>query len=452
MNQTIRVLSPSLELLGEIDDYESLQFIRRFQKPGEFELHINLNKNLTEVLQEDNFIYLSPRKVGVIRYKEISRNDDEELVIKGYTLQGILSRRITYPPEGQAYDSIKAPLETVMKHYVISNAISPEDSTRIIQNLVVGNDLGRGPTVSWDSRFKQLDEELTALSSDTIGWDMYIDLDSQSFIFEVIAGRNLTTNQTTLPPVIFSIDFDNIKNQTFVDSATGYKNTAYVGGQGEGVNRAIAEVGNNLTGLERIEVFIDARDVEADTDLPSRGTYKLEEYQRIQTFESEILTYGPFIYGQDWDIGDTITATDKKLGLTLDTPITEVKEIYEPDGFVLEGTFGKIIPTLIDKIKQTNNVPMTEKSIIPSKTSDLENDTGYVTQTDVNTMVQDKSYTHNQISPANIWTITHNLNKYPAITITDSSGNVVVGDTNYESVDKVTLSFTAAFAGKAFLN
>ncbi|WP_430351923.1 hypothetical protein [Viridibacillus arvi] len=36
----------------------------------------------------------------------------------------------------------------------------------------------------------------------------------------------------------------------------------------------------------------------------------------------------------------------------MDARITEVKEVYEPAGFQLEGTFGNNRPTLIKKIKQ----------------------------------------------------------------------------------------------------
>jgi len=62
------------------------------------------------------------------------------------------------------------------------------------------------------------------------------------------------------------------------------------------------------------------------------------------------------------------------------------------------------------------------------------------------------NYTHNQITPANTWVIIHNLNKYPAITIVDSGGNTVVGETQYVSENQVKVNFTAAFAGKAYLN
>lgn len=449
--QPIRLLTSSFQLLGEIDDYESLQFIRRFHKPGEFELHININKNLTETLQENNLVVLSPKKVGVILHRELNRENTEQLVIKGYTLQGILSRRITVPPSGQAYDKIKANAETVLKHYVRQNAVEPVDPNRIIPNLIIADDLQRGAIVDWQSRFKNLVDELESISfSAGIGWDVFLDLERQKWVFEVHEPRNLTASQNELPPVIFSIDFDNIKNQTFTDSAINYKNYGYIGGQGEGEDRTVVEVGD-ASGLSRIETFIDARDIEEGENLATRGQQKLQEMQKILSFESEILTYGPFVYEKDWDLGDIVTVQDKKWGITLDTPITEIKEIYEPGGFRLEATFGNTVPTLIERIKKTIDVPMVEKPIktsVPTKLSELENDAGYITIDDI---PQQQPFIHEQLSPSNLWVINHNLSKYPSVTVTDSAGHVVIGDVKHVSLNTTEISFSAAFAGKAIL-
>lgn len=54
--------------------------------------------------------------------------------------------------------------------------------------------------------------------------------------------------------------------------------------------------------------------------------------------------------------------------------------------------------------------------------------------------------------PLAIWVVDHNLGKYPAITVIDSSGSHVEGDISYDSLNRVTLSFGGAFSGSAFLN
>ena len=64
----------------------------------------------------------------------------------------------------------------------------------------------------------------------------------------------------------------------------------------------------------------------------------------------------------------------------------------------------------------------------------------------------DKNYVHTQIAAANNWTITHNLNKYPAITIVDSGGTVVVGEIEYINLNLAYVKFNGIFSGKAYCN
>ena len=64
----------------------------------------------------------------------------------------------------------------------------------------------------------------------------------------------------------------------------------------------------------------------------------------------------------------------------------------------------------------------------------------------------DKHYVHTQSVAASVWTITHNLDKYPSVTVVDSGENVVVGDVQYIDRNSLTVAFNGAFSGKAYLN
>ena len=54
--------------------------------------------------------------------------------------------------------------------------------------------------------------------------------------------------------------------------------------------------------------------------------------------------------------------------------------------------------------------------------------------------------------PATTWNIQHNLNNFPSITVIDNAGTVVSGQYTYIDNNNVTLTFSAGFAGKAYLN
>lgn len=63
------------------------------------------------------------------------------------------------------------------------------------------------------------------------------------------------------------------------------------------------------------------------------------------------------------------------------------------------------------------------------------------------------SYTHDQsITASASWTITHNMLKYPSVTVIDSANTCVVGEVNYLDQNSLVVSFKNAFKGKAYLN
>lgn len=395
----IRVLTPQFELLGEIDTYQSLIFTQRWHSVGEFQLVINRHMKYADTLQKGNLIWLypDPKKVGIVLYRGIqldqSGKASENWDIRGITLEGITKRRLTVPPNGEAYDKIHADAESVMKHYIENNIISPADTSRIIAQVENAPNQNRGQSVRWQSRYKRLDEELEKISYLTgLGWHMSLDIENEKWVFDVQEGVDRTADQTENPPVIFSPEFDSIRTQAFTDSDIDYLTYAYVGGQGEGEERRIVTVGDG-EGLNRIETFVDARDVaEEDEDgnpipdseiiaqLEQRGNQTLAEYARELSFEAQILTpiiekeyeyawlhpahlyekekermASPFVYERDWHLGDIVTVQNKDWGVTMNARVTEVTEIYEPNGFQLEATFGHSRPTFIEKMKQSIN-------------------------------------------------------------------------------------------------
>lgn len=176
-------------------------------------------------------------------------------------------------------------------------------------------------------------------------------------MFDVKGGRILTASQSVLPPVIFSPQFESLKSLHYTESELNYKNIAYVAGQGEGVDRRVIELGDDV-GLGRHELFIDARyipeedDVEVPNgegglttekvsrpekeiiaDLTEHGHQQMQEFLQEHYLEGQILTNSPFKYEKDYDLGDIVTNQNKEWGIALDARITEVKEVYEPAGF-----------------------------------------------------------------------------------------------------------------------
>lgn len=64
----------------------------------------------------------------------------------------------------------------------------------------------------------------------------------------------------------------------------------------------------------------------------------------------------------------------------------------------------------------------------------------------------DKNFVFSQQSASDTWTITHTLNKFPAVEVVDSGGTVVIGNITYNSTSEIVITFSASFSGKAYLN
>lgn len=64
----------------------------------------------------------------------------------------------------------------------------------------------------------------------------------------------------------------------------------------------------------------------------------------------------------------------------------------------------------------------------------------------------DKTYVFIQSTPAATWTITHNLNKYPSVSVVNTNNIIVYGQTTYINANELQIEFSAGFSGKAYMN
>jgi hypothetical protein len=62
------------------------------------------------------------------------------------------------------------------------------------------------------------------------------------------------------------------------------------------------------------------------------------------------------------------------------------------------------------------------------------------------------SYTHTQNAVSLVWTITHNLGFVPNVTTTESAGTSIEGSVDYPSPTQVTVTFSIAVSGIAYLS
>ena len=182
-------------------------------------------------------------------------------------------------------------------------------------------------------------------------------------LIETFSGVDRSVNQNINAPVVFSRDYDNLYEQEYTDSDNDLRTTVIVAGEGEGAERTVVEVESQHIGINRRELFVDARDLQKEVDnvvmtdteyinlLAQRGNEKLSEYKELQTFEGKIITNN-YVYKQDYNLGDTVTVLDKNWNVAVDTRITEITEIYENGKIEIVPVLGNKIPTVLDKLKR----------------------------------------------------------------------------------------------------
>lgn len=380
---SIKILSPSLQLLNEIDLYTSLQLIRSWQGVGSFELHIIGNQQNISV---GNLIMLGNdgHRAGIIQ--AISKTVDLNgisTVVTGQTLDGFTAQRVIIPSTNAknggylALPSVTSssktlPAETILK--VFAGACFGSDTSRPSYyaldenrrtNIEIAITKGRGLQTNWLARYDLLNETLQSVSEYCdCGWEIYIDLKNRKLIFDYVAGIDRSVNQSENSRVILSRDYESIDSLTYSYDKTPYKNLAYCGGVGEDFDRIYLAVTNDKSipkGLNRFEVFEDCGSLEiADTDtaisLSAEGKHKLKEYKLTETLTAEIAQGGSFEYLKHWNLGDLVTVSDREIGLMQDLRITEISESYEAKSSQISVTLGtspERLSRVIKKIKPT---------------------------------------------------------------------------------------------------
>jgi hypothetical protein len=340
-----------------VENYSSLQWVRRYQTYGVVELHTAPDP----LLEIGNLLY-KDGDAAIIESVVYDLDDKgrETVVVSGSFVAKYLARRIIY---GTAIFN-QLQVEAAMRQIVTNYAISPTPADWAVPNLILGDYRGYAPVTTHQTSYAALTDALTDMAAATgLGYRVWLDTQSLKLVFDVYEGRNLT-GQTAAGHTVFAPEFENVTRQSYEENERDYYNIAVVAGQGEGADRRVIVTGDTAAaGLAARVVYVDARDIgkddqgqplpepEQDALLVTRGLEKLAKQQLIACFECEINPDGNLKYKEDYDLGDIVTCRSKRWGKRVDARIMEINEIYEVSGSRLTVTFGEPAPTVLDKLR-----------------------------------------------------------------------------------------------------
>lgn len=347
------VLNTDFESIAVLDVYESLIWTDRYNSYGDFEMFFAMEESSLAFLKEDNYLWLKDSEHTMI-IEDIKINADTEegnhLIVTGRSLESILERRIIW---GQRIfnGNLQNAIQTMLNECIISPSIAdrkipnfrfvastdPKITKLTIDNQYTGDDLY---TV-----IKGLCEE------NNIGFKIVL-TDNNWFEFSLYAGVDRSYDQTENPYVVFSPNFENIINSNYFSSKASYRNVTLVAGEGEGSARKTVTVGSG-SGLDRREVFTDARDVSSDTEggtltdsqynaqLIAKGNKTLADHNVTTAFEGEVEVTRLFKYGEDFSIGDIVQIANE-YGNEGAAYISELITSRSEEGFSVYPTFKTI--------------------------------------------------------------------------------------------------------------
>lgn len=355
--------------VGIIDVYKEIQFEPLYDNHSNLTLTLEGNKKYMDLLvNADGRIVTKSTDIATgyfIETVQFVDGKESEIILYARSLSVMTSWRTI--AEQQVYNGN---VEDVMKSFVNANMINPKNVNRKIPDLVLG--VNTGIDITTEEAFTEIELDVALwemCNKHEMSFEILMNHDAKKYVFNTYRGLDRTTEQSVNDRVIFTKAFDNVMRQSYVDDNLNYRSTAVVVGIYEEEFEQVAYANDEISGFARREIFVDARDIDSiwtneddvdismtesqyDAVLVEQGLSRLSEYQRIQTFESDIDVNSKFTFGVDYELGDKVTTRNDELGIVMHQRVVGAVEIYNRSGYSLQLTFGTAIPTLLDKIKR----------------------------------------------------------------------------------------------------
>lgn len=363
---------------GILDVFESLTVNWRYYTYSQFSLKILLEdvqkiifNNSEEIQRRKDILFSLFISDNILNINDVYFYIDRvvcddstkgEVVISGKSLRAKSLKRIVY----RIYHQTKKPEQIIYDH-LNNEVVNPSQASRKIQYLSIATPVSLSTTnVDYQNSYGVVSDEVDNLCST---YDIGIretatNLQSPHNKLEIIKGRDLSD------VVEFNVDFDNLLSESYESSNFDEATMAWVFGEGEGTARMNVKLNDNLAGLERDEIYVDARDIQKQTQdgngkditltdaqykaaLTSRGVEKLSEQVEVLTLNGDIdLESDLFVYGKDYQLGDRVRFTSKLFNLTKTSVLAGIDETWDNTGHHMSPLWDKESPTVFDIIKR----------------------------------------------------------------------------------------------------
>lgn len=316
-----------------IDEFASLIWTERFNSAGEFELVVQASPDTRRLFKTGTWLALSES----FRCMAIETVEDD-LDVEGRRILKISGPSIEYPLlDNRVAFGWKDDLVTHPK-WVITD--QPADIARkVFTDICVTGILDTDDILPFiasvailpaDTIPEPADAITVEIEPDTVynvvkgicepydlGFRILRNYDLSQLAFHVYAGSDRTSQQTTLPAVIFSPELENLTSTKKLQSTSGVKNIAYVYSN-LGFEEVVSpSVDPSITGFERNVLVVKMDDFDAGTPagtvtarMQQRGYEELAKARSFTGFDGEVTENSQYKYGVDYQLGDLVEMQD----------------------------------------------------------------------------------------------------------------------------------------------
>jgi hypothetical protein len=338
-----------------VDRYESLIWTERFAAFGDFELLLHSTLENRTMFKTGTKLALNESyRVMTVETIEDKTNADgvSLMTVKGRSLEAILEDRVakktlsdlTVEPQWGITGTVGAITDAIFRctcTNVTTEYLDPADVIPFyVQGTIFPADTIALPTEQitvWldpETVYKTI-KDLCDLYD--IGFRLVRNFDTSQLYFNIYAGSDRTTSQTTLSPVVFSPDLDNLQNTTELTSIETYKNVAYVFSPvGFEIVYPLG-IDPTIDGFERHVLLVHATDIEegdpvvASAMMVRRGLDELSKNRQYSAFDGELNQNSAYKYGLHYNLGDLIEMRNVD-GLTNKMQVTEQIFVSDKEG------------------------------------------------------------------------------------------------------------------------
>lgn len=377
----VEIRNASRELIGIVDNAESIIWESAYYGTGRFEIYVQVTPQTVAMLAVGNFVTRpNDKNVGIIENLNItwSPQSGRMIIASGRFAKSLLDRRLIYNYKNYGITPTVSSglVEVAVRKLVAENIIASTDSRRNIPFIRLGVLQGIGAVIldetgnpgniqtSYDGLLDYTD---ILLQEYFLGSYMSLEKDTRNLLYNVFEGIDRSVgNAAGNAPLIFSQDYDNLLSSDYKYQTTALKTTALIGGEGEGAEQFCTTIGHYESGLSRREVFVDAKsqsktykvesigaggevvevektytDAEYAALLKAHGYHNLSQRKIVQTFDGMVdVQHSDKEYGTDYWIGDIITIQDTQLSAYINTRILTATEVQDKDGYKLAISYG----------------------------------------------------------------------------------------------------------------